>query len=149
NDDWNLTRQSQVRFIAAAGTTYYIRVDSYYGDQGPISLNYALDTTPPPNDNFADATSIYAGSGTVLGSGIFGDNCNATTEPGEPPAHGSTVWWRWTAPTTGCYTFNTADSSFMTFLEVFTGGAVDSLTRVAYSAFAPSGSRSLVSFHAD
>lgn len=55
----------------------------------------ALDA--PPNDNFADATSINGNSGSVNGT-----NVNATREAGEPnhaDANGGvSVWYQWQAP---------------------------------------------------
>jgi hypothetical protein len=141
NDNWNGTYQSQVRFMASAGTTYYIRVDGSSGSQGLITLNYALDSTPPANDSFSAATLLSGASGVA-----YGDNCNATREAGEPAAYGRTVWWKWTAPSTGCYAFATFGSSFDTILEVFTGTALTYLNRVAYDDDTPALSQSRVRF---
>jgi hypothetical protein len=41
------------------------------------------------------------------------------------------VWWTWTAPITGNYTFDTIGSGYDTYLSVFTGFDVSSLTLVA------------------
>ena len=57
NDDFGEGNQSRVRFPAASGTVYRIRVDGYDGDTGTINL--ALHQDPPPaNDNFASATVL-------------------------------------------------------------------------------------------
>ena len=57
---------------------------------------------PPPNDNFADAVVITGQSGQVQGT-----NVGATSELGEPQhgyGYGLSVWYRWTAPSTGLAT---------------------------------------------
>src|SRR5437763_12486217 len=77
---------------------------------------------PPDNDAFASAHAISGPSGSVTGS-----NVDATAEPGEPD-HGNTggasVWYAWTAPSSGAVTFTTAGSSFDTLLAAYTGSTV-------------------------
>lgn len=76
-------------------------------------------SSAPPNDSFANAQLISGGSGSVSG-----DNINATEETGEPNHGGSgsgSVWYRWTAPTTGSVVFDTAGSEFDTLLGAYTG----------------------------
>ena len=78
----------------------------------------------PPNDTFANATSISGSSGQVTGS-----NVGATLESGEPNDHGGqSVWWRWTAPASGNVTFDTFGSNFDTKLAAYRGSSVGSLT---------------------
>jgi hypothetical protein len=61
-----------------AGQTYYLRVDSFFGQPGP--LQFSLEQiTPPANDRFADAEAINA-----LPFTASVDNTNATSELGEP-----------------------------------------------------------------
>src|SRR5574340_1168479 len=61
----------------------------------------------PPNDNFANAFAISGVSGSTNGS-----NVGASLETGEPNlfgvAIGESVWFTWTAPADGAYTFSTA-----------------------------------------
>ena len=86
--------------------------------------------TPPANDNFAHAQSISGSAGTVSGT-----NLRATKETGEPnhvgKAGGSSVWYRWQAPSDGTVDFNTSGSHFDTLLAVYTGSSVSALTVVA------------------
>lgn len=81
----------------------------------------------PSNDDFANATLITGSNGRTTGS-----NSNATRESNEPSnLRDVAVWWRWTAPQNGTYTFDTAGSDFDTFLAVYTGtrlGATDFTT---------------------
>src|SRR5262249_19865239 len=56
--------QSRVEFRAVAGRQYWIQVDGYLGSHGNITLNWGPDTTPPANDNFANATVIAGSQGS-------------------------------------------------------------------------------------
>ncbi|NND74026.1 MAG: S8 family serine peptidase, partial [Ilumatobacter sp.] len=81
---------------------------------------------PPDNDHFADARSLAA----VPASDTVAVRC-ATAEPGEPD-HGlfrgpyTSVWWDWTAPTSGVFALETADGA----LGVYTGSDVAALTTI-------------------
>ncbi|HKP18226.1 MAG TPA: metallophosphoesterase [Gaiellaceae bacterium] len=139
NDDflgWKWT--SKVGFAATAGTAYYVAVDGYNdGANGPARGTFALnfDLTPTAavvqaNDNFAGAVQIDGPAGTTAGSS-FG----ATKETGEPNhagnAGGRSVWFRWTAPYDGTFTFGTDGSDFNTLLAVYSGIDLSSLVEVA------------------
>ena len=82
------------------------------------------------NDKFSDAQTLLGASGTVSGS-----NIGASKEPGEPNHAGnfggSSIWFRWTAPQSGSWSFDTQNSSFDTLLAVYTGNAINNLTLVA------------------
>ncbi len=84
----------------------------------------------PPGDDFADRRPVFGQGGSVTAP-----NSGATSEPGEPfhantPANRS-LWWTWTAPTSGFVILDTTGSTFATRLGVYTGSAVDALTLVA------------------
>jgi len=102
----------------------------------------------PPNDAFANATLITLTGGNT--TSVKGYNTKATRETGEPRnvdnpgAH--SVWWRWTAPSSGSVTLDTGkvdattkkidltkgeSSYFDTTLGVYTGTGVSSLTKIA------------------
>jgi hypothetical protein len=87
----------------------------------------------PANNNFASATVITLGPNNT--AALLGYNTNATKEAGEPNhasnAGGSSVWWRWTAPTAASVTIDTRGSVFDTALGVYTGSSVSALTQVA------------------
>lgn len=95
-----------------------------------IWLATALTNAPPANDNFASAASITGSSATASGT-----NVNATKEAGEPnhggDAGGKSVWWNWTAPSSGNVVIDTNGSGFDTLLGVYTGSAVGALTTIA------------------
>lgn len=81
----------------------------------------SADVPPAPaNDNFANAVTVSGYSTTVAGTTAF-----ATNEPGDPQILGSvrpmTVWYKWTAPTTGYTQFDTCTSgAFDGVIGVFT-----------------------------
>lgn len=115
------------QIIATAGQTYHIAVDGENGATGSFVLGI---THPPANDNFADAQVL---SGT-LPIEVEGSNRAATRESGEPNHAGffarDSVWYRWTAATSGLVTIETCDSGFDTFMAVYTGGSLNALTSV-------------------
>lgn len=99
------------------------------------------------NDHFASAYSISGLSGSTSGT-----NVGATKESGEPNhagnSGGTSVWWRWTAPSSGEATIDTFGSTFDTLLAVYTGTSVSSLSAIASNDDAGSSLQSRVIFPA-
>jgi len=126
NDDAGESLTSLVSLNATAGTTYRIAVDGFNSNTGAIQLNIA--PPPPANDNFANRIALTGATTNATGS-----NRGATPEVGEPAQSGliNSVWWTWTAPTTGNYTFDTIGSGYDTYLSLFTGTNLPSLALVA------------------
>ena len=118
-------------FRAVAGTEYRIAVDSSSPpsietlDGGDFDLVWQRG---PTNDEFENASSIEAMRGSVTSSNLW-----ATTQPDEPLPHGSvaTIWYRWTAPTTGHVRFDTEGADPDTVLSVYTGSTLSALTQMA------------------
>ena len=87
---------------------------------------------------------MFANRIILTGTNIVatGSNVGATKEPGEPnhagDAGGASVWWEWTAPSSGTITISTAGSSFDTLLGVYTGSSVSALTEIASNDDDPS-----------
>jgi subtilisin family serine protease len=123
-----LTSNATTGVVTSAGTGSPNRL--LYSTPGPVSP----PPPPPPapaNDAFSAAATIsVAANGSTTGS-----TSNATKESGEPShagnAGGASVWYRFTAPTTGSYTVSTEGSGFDTLLGVYTGSPVGALTQVA------------------
>ena len=122
-----------------AGTTYRIQLRSGLGKPFTLSWNYA---DPPPNDNFANALILAGNAGSLVGS-----NRDATKEPGEPNhaggPGGASIWYRWTAPTSGPVTFDTIGFRNQTansfryltaLIAVYTGSSLNTLTTVVTNA---------------
>ncbi len=118
--------QSQLSFLATAGTEYKIVVDGFFGDAGAIDMNLAA-LAAPANDNFANATPI-------TGFPTLGSNVGASAEAGEPDHEGlpggASVWWIWTPGASGNATLETCESSFLTATGVYTGTSPAALTDV-------------------
>jgi hypothetical protein len=117
--------QSSISFTAEEGEKYRIAVDGRNGATGLLSLQLRL---APPNDDFADAVVVSGQEGSVDGT-----NEGASLETSEPGGVSDSVWYRWTAPTTGPAAFKTCGSPFDTAIVVYTGSALGSLTFVTYS----------------
>jgi hypothetical protein len=134
---------SAVTITAIAGTTYQIAVDGDGGASGNIRLSITPPT--PANDLFADRITV-PGNSTVM----TGSNVGATEESGEPNHGGNTggksVWWSWTAPTSGIMQLTTDGSSFDTLLAVYTGSSVSSLTLIGGDDDSGQGTASAVRF---
>ncbi|HEX8205644.1 MAG TPA: hypothetical protein VF587_06265, partial [Solirubrobacteraceae bacterium] len=145
NDQYN-GNQSRVRISVTGGQEYRIAVDGYYGSQGSVTLHVTASSAPA-NDNLANAAPLTGSAATATGS-----NAAATHEPGEPNhayAYGqASVWWTWTAPSTGGVTLSTAGSGFDTALAVYTGDTVSGLIPVADNDNAGTGYQSSLSFRA-
>ena len=123
----SMVLDSTVSFAAVKGTIYRIAVDGKSGASGAIQLSASLlGGVAPANDNFAAATVL---TGTTFS--VSGSNIGATLQTGEPKhagvRGGKSVWWSWTAPSTGTFTLATTGSSFDTTLAIYTGSAVNSL----------------------
>jgi len=124
--------ESRVTFNATSGTTYQIAVDGYDGDEGFIRLRLDLDSAfpVPSNDNFANRIPLTGSNITTNGS-----NVGATFEIDEPmhlvTFGGKSVWWTWTAPSSGGVTLDTSGSVVDTILCVYKGNSLANLTFVA------------------
>lgn len=133
NDNVSSNGRSGLVFGATAGTTYRIAVDGASGARGAVGLAWGPVAS---NDDFVAATPIATSSGSAVVRTV-----GTTKETGEPnhagDAGGHSVWWSFTAPAEGLYTFSTEGSSFSTLLAAYTGSAVDGLTQVTSSSYSP------------
>jgi M6 family metalloprotease-like protein len=109
---------------------------------GPCSSTMSATLTDPgapqspANDNFAGAQVLTGASTTANGTTRF-----ATREPNEPdhytPVPGDldwsgdhSVWYSWTAPSSGPVSIDTCQANIDSILAVYTGSSLGSLTRV-------------------
>ncbi len=83
------------------------------------------DIPPPSNDNFGSRTLLSG-----LGITAFGYNVNASIELGEPGYTSASVWWSWTAPSTGLVVIATVGSTFDPRMNIYTGSSLGALTQV-------------------
>jgi Bacterial Ig-like domain len=103
-------------------------------DTWGVQAGLTYQTSPPPaNDPFNGSQFI---SGTSVSAN--GTNRYATRQVGEPdhlPLSGSlgehSVWYSWTAPSSGQVDMNTCTSSFDTTLAVYTGSSFGTMSQVA------------------
>jgi len=101
----------------------------FVSSAGQCILCAPTPSPPPANDPFAGAIAITSGQ-TITGS-----TATATRETGEPvPGTGASasIWYRFTAPSSGTSATVTLNgSSYDTLLAAYTGTAVNALTLVA------------------
>lgn len=140
-------------FSATAGTTYRFAVDGFNNGQFTISGRFVINISQPPaNENFASAINLGS---AASGSSASWVDYGSGAEPGEPGAKPyanmsgapRTIWWRWTAPATGVFTFDTLGSDFDTAMQFYTGSSVSALTLVAENRDANIQGRSSLALH--
>jgi outer membrane protein assembly factor BamB/subtilisin family serine protease len=121
------TLTSRLTLDVTAGTVYQIAVTGKGGATGQTNLRIG---SVPANDTFAKAQTV-SGASFLLSA----TNLNATAEPGEPKpiakSANHSVWYKWTAPTSGRFLLSAFALQIDTTAAVFTGTAVNALTLVA------------------
>ena len=113
-------------------------------------------TSVTANDNFANAATLTGTSATANGTTVEATRENASGEPdscvgADCPGFegGHTVWYSWTAPSSGSATVDTCTASIDSVLAVYTGSALNALTRVVNANnLCPTGFGSTVTFDA-
>jgi subtilisin family serine protease len=130
SDDVPGATTSKVSFFATAGTVYRVALDGKNGATGYISFSYTASLGPPPNDNFANREPLSGSAGT-----LYSSNVGATAEAGEPDSQfypqPMSIWYRWTAPRSGLFSFDVNGS--------ITGRSFDLYTGSSFSSLAPAG----------
>ncbi len=110
NDQGGQDDNSRAVFAVTAGTTYRLAIEAFLDTdftnlpaQGTLDLTWAY-VTPPANDELAQATALSGLSGSTTGTTF-----NATANPSAPEtpdtATGLSVWYSWTAPSSGTIAF--------------------------------------------
>ncbi len=98
-------------------------------------LSLTQSFAQPANDNFTEAQTISGPSGSTTGNNtgatLEQDEPQMVDEDGQPIEGGASVWFRWTAPRTGTYSFNTFGSELDTILAGYEGDDLASLTPVS------------------
>lgn len=134
---------SPVGLVAVTDTIAMGQSNRFYRAVSTVSGG----STGNSNDQFANRFTIPAAGGTVTGS-----NATATKEAGEPNhgnvPGGKSVWWSWTAPSSGLVSVSLDGSSFDTTLGVYQGTAVNSLISIGQDDEGGAGYASRVIFNA-
>ncbi len=129
------TFSPQAFYLVTPGTAYAIQV--YQDSAAERSFTFGIEgiTAPlaPANDQFASRLNL-GNAATV--SRPAEDSFDATAENGEPrplPDLTATVWYSWTAPTTGTFSFTTLGGDLHdTFLGLYTGTTLANLVLIAF-----------------
>ena len=111
--------ESVTSFRVVTGTNYAIRVTSFTGST--FSLKWATYHAPI-NDTRAAAVAISGGAGSLVA-----DTTAATATTTDPQIDGAeqaaTVWYQWTAPSTGLFDFDTNGSKVDTLLGAYSNAS--------------------------
>lgn len=117
------TTRSEVRFLTAIGTDYYVLVSGSGTTSGNFGLTINCAPAAAPNDSCVNALPVTCATGTVSGNNVVATgvgnpttSCNSTT----PGAYG--VWYTFTGTGDGI-TLSTcaAGTNFDTKLNVYSG----------------------------
>jgi hypothetical protein len=107
---------SKADFRISQGTSYSVRVTSY--SSAAFGMKWSA-SSPPVNDAPSGALAISGSAGSLVT-----DATAATAQTTDPSIDTvkvpATVWYRWTAPATGWYDFDTSGSRVSTALGVYT-----------------------------
>ena len=131
-DPVTFSSYSRVTFNAISNVTYQIAVDGFEGASGFTRLRLDLDGAfpVPANDNFANRIALTGSNITTNWS-----NIGASFEPDEPlhlvTFGGKSVWWRWTAPSSGGVTLTVSNDLVDTMVAVYRGSSLADLVFVA------------------
>lgn len=97
---------------------------------GDLSFDISAATLRPTNDDWSQAEIL-----STLDMVVTGFNLQATRQANEPApgggGAGKSIWWAWTASSSGVFTATTAGSGFDTLLGVYAGADVDTLVSIA------------------
>ena len=107
---------------------------------GRLNLHRALTTTDsrPFNDNFG--TRARLSGANVRARAVNAGGSREADEPNHANlGGGASLWWQWTATTTGPVFIDTLGSEYDTLLAVYTGTSVDSLTPLTSNDNSPTG----------
>lgn len=123
------TLYAPVEFDAIAGTTYYISLDGFFGEEGQLDWTLQLK---PYNDDFADRRLLVG-----LNNQFQDSNSGSTLESGEalllPSGAGSSLWYTWQAPVSGQAVVDVSGTNGLA-LGVFEGDDLSDLVLVATNA---------------
>lgn len=112
-----------------SGGRFHVRV---FNDTEVVTSDSALLLVPVRTALIATDDFRSRPSSSVRLGYVQGDSRLATAELGEsiPFGGGKSVWFEWLAPNNGIATFTTRGSAFDTWLSVFTGATLSSLSFV-------------------
>ncbi len=125
NDDRSGTLSSRITFNATAASFYYIAIDvaDITALTGTVFLSWFYTNVNNARNDFSNIETTLPG---IQSEPLvwFNDNSDRqNNEPSHSPDEvGSSVWFKWIAPTTGVATFNAFDSGVQT--AVFTENSV-------------------------
>lgn len=129
----------ELQFRAISSVTYRLAIDGSTAGGPPEQGNFEIivSATPlelPANDAFTNATAVRS----TLYEWIHGSTDGATREVGEPghggDLAGASVWYRWTAPSSGAMRLYPCMAPFRPDIAVYTGSTLATLQPTGFPA---------------
>jgi hypothetical protein len=118
--------ESRWVFSARAGTTYRIGVDAGSLERVAGSAVLNLNFSPEPGNDLFGRAAVLDPNATAL-TGIIGGASRETGEALVDGGSGKTVWFSWSAPRTGMYTFRSTDTNQAIVLSFWNGSTLPTL----------------------
>ena len=122
-DDYLNNLYGRITFGVTAGTTYYVAVDGFQTRTGTFQVQYQFSASPPNDFSYSpESLGALAESPFI---GVTGSNVGATEDVGETVHFSNgvlplnSVWYEWSPPVSGTYTFTTEGSNFDTVIAVY------------------------------
>ena len=116
-------------FSAVDGETYLFAIDQK-NSTGELEFTLGHAGTVPANDDLSDAIQLTGANATFSGNTALATAQNNEPDHGGEPS-GNSIWWQWTAPSSGLAEITTCGSLIDTLLSVTTGSSVGGLVAVA------------------
>jgi hypothetical protein len=95
-------------------------------------VQFGVTYPPPVNDAFTNRLAIAGSFFAVAANNLY-----ATHESGDPTPGRGSLWWTWTAPSSGLYSLSAialAAGSFVPYVGVFSGSTLTGLVPVGTNA---------------
>ena len=129
------TTYTKTNASAADQGTYAVVVANSSGEVTSRSAYVAVEQTGlrPSNDNFNEARQLPGTVGRITGTNIRASGELNERNHGLVSTPLGSVWYRWTAPSSGTMTFDTTGSDFDTTLAAYTGTNLSSLTEKKFN----------------
>ncbi|MGB6222388.1 hypothetical protein [Haloferula sp.] len=123
-----------------AGRRYFFQVTSRF--QSTVGYDFRVELfedvfgkpspAEPLNNRFANRSDL----GSEVGIKVAGNVYGATLEPEQSGRdYDGSIWWSWTAPTSGVFGLRPGQGNYPRPLTVYTGDELSSLTSIASSTF--------------
>ena len=123
----SIASTSQKCLNGVAGDVWFKNLTPNASGSVMLTANWSPVSRTPENDGFSSPVTISGSSGSISGSNVGATMQTSEQKPSVRSSATGSVWYKWTAPSSGTVTFDTIGSSFDTILGVYVGTSVSAL----------------------